>query len=112
MYGNYHKTIHLLANGINPITGEILPDISPYNHPEVIRALFTVLEKAKQSKGKTKKGHHLPLNHGKAWEQAEKESVTNLFKQGITAKDIATDLQRTTGSIRSELIKQGLITFE
>jgi hypothetical protein len=33
----------LPANGINPITGEILPDASPYNDPAVIRALFEAL---------------------------------------------------------------------
>ena len=33
----------LLANGINPTTGEVFPDDSPYNHPKIIRALFTLL---------------------------------------------------------------------
>jgi hypothetical protein len=39
-----------LANGINPVTGEVLPDTSPYNEPRVIRALFAVLDSVKGSK--------------------------------------------------------------
>ena len=33
-----------LAEGVDPTTGEVLPAESVYNSPEVIRALFTVLE--------------------------------------------------------------------
>ncbi|QQX78607.1 hypothetical protein JK628_13565 [Shewanella sp. KX20019] len=38
------KIIEALANGINPLTGEALPEESPYNSPEIIRALFSTLE--------------------------------------------------------------------
>ena len=37
------QIIHALADGINPQTGEVFPDNSPYQHPETIRALFTAL---------------------------------------------------------------------
>lgn len=33
-----------LADGIDPRTGELLPPDNLYNSPEVIRALFTLLE--------------------------------------------------------------------
>lgn len=32
-----------LAEGVNPLTGEILPDDSICNQPEIVRALHTVL---------------------------------------------------------------------
>lgn len=35
------RIIEALATGIDPITGEVLPDDSPVNEPQVIRALFT-----------------------------------------------------------------------
>lgn len=37
------QIIHALADGINPQTGEVFPDNSPYKHPETIRALFAAL---------------------------------------------------------------------
>lgn len=37
------QIIHALADGINPQTGEVFPDNSPYQHPETIRALFAAL---------------------------------------------------------------------
>jgi hypothetical protein len=40
------EIVTLLANGTDPTTGEVFADESPYNHPMVIRALFTVLSHA------------------------------------------------------------------
>ena len=42
--------VTILANGVNPLTGEAFPSDSPYQHPQVIRALFTVLKSAPQQK--------------------------------------------------------------
>jgi hypothetical protein len=47
------KIVNGLANGIDPITGEILPAQSHYNHPDVMRALFQSLQW--QPKAKTVK---------------------------------------------------------
>lgn len=38
------EILKALANGVNPATGEILPNSSPYNNPKIIRAIFTILE--------------------------------------------------------------------
>jgi len=106
------KIIHLLAHGIDPITGEVLPDTSPYNQPRVIRALFTVLETDTAKKNKPKTDRNLPVKHGKPWAQDERDYAATSYKNGITVKEIAAHLQRTTGSIRSELIRQGLIQID
>jgi hypothetical protein len=37
------ETVQKMADGIDPITGEVLPADSTYNNPMIIRALFTVL---------------------------------------------------------------------
>jgi ATP-dependent DNA helicase PIF1 len=54
----------------------------------------------------------LPANHGKPWTREEKQVIADFFTQGRSIKDIADAQQRTRGSIRSELIRQGLITVE
>jgi len=107
------KIIRLLADGVDPITGEILPDTSPYNHPKIIRALFALLEGTElPKKSKIKPDRNLPAKHGKSWLQEEKDYTAASYKKGISIKEIAAHLQRTTGSIRSELIRQGLIQLD
>ena len=39
--------IDTLAQGIHPVSGEVMPDDSPYNAPPVIRALFAVSQALK-----------------------------------------------------------------
>lgn len=112
MNDDTHKIIHLLANGIDPVTGEVLPDTSPYNQPQVIRALFAALETDSTKKSKPKADRNLPAKHGKPWEQEERDYTATSYKAGIPLKEIAAHLQRTTGSIRSELIRQGLIQLD
>src|SRR5512141_1432770 len=34
--------VNALAQGVHPVTGEVMPEDSPYNAPPVIRALVTV----------------------------------------------------------------------
>ena len=38
------EIIRSLADGIDPTTGEVLSEESVYNKPDVIRALYTILE--------------------------------------------------------------------
>lgn len=38
------EIVRTLADGVDPTTGEVLPAESVYNSPEIIRALFTLLE--------------------------------------------------------------------
>ena len=38
------QIVRSLAEGVDPLTGEVLSDESVYNTPDVIRALYTVLE--------------------------------------------------------------------
>jgi len=37
------KIVRDLADGIDPHTGEVFPTDGPYQHPQVVRALYTVL---------------------------------------------------------------------
>ncbi len=48
--------VKTLAQGVHPSTGEVFPPESPYNDPEVIRALFSILEVGK-SRQATEKEH-------------------------------------------------------
>ena len=111
------ETIRQLVEGVDPITQEKLPENAPYHHPEIIGALVAILE---ASGGKLlpalpakKPSRNAPRedapNHGKAWNDDERARIAESFKQEIALKQIAIEHGRTYGSIRSELIRQGLI---
>ncbi|MCL1048858.1 hypothetical protein L2755_04340 [Shewanella abyssi] len=116
------KIIEALANGINPLTGEALPEESPYNSPEIIRALFSTLEFIKypaKKQPKVKKTleqkqaenleNGLPKNAGLPWTEEQKNNIAEQFKIGKLVSVLAVEFERTNGSINSELKKQGLI---
>lgn len=48
------QIITALADGVNPQTGEVFLDNSPYEHPETIRALFTAISMLNAHQGNTR----------------------------------------------------------
>jgi len=112
------EIVKVLANGINPASGEILPAVSPYNDSDVIRALFTILEslnaikKPKQTieqKQEENINAGRPKNAGLVWTDELKMEVASKFRNGSSIDELAKYLERTKGAIVSELEKQGLI---
>ncbi len=82
------KHIISLANGIDPITGAIISDDSPYLHPDIIRSLFTVANNLRYTKRehksvKEKQAQNLkdgePENAGMAWTKDLRIEVAKLF---------------------------------
>lgn len=111
-----------LANGVNPLTGELLPTEAPYNSPEVIRALFCVLEHFKNPKKRLPRikksleqkraenlANGLPENAGLPWSEDHRVELCNTFKDGVKISTLAQQFGRTKASIAAELKKQGLI---
>ena len=112
------KNVEALANGVNPITGETLPEYSPYNNPEVIRSLFTMItlvktaQKGKMSidnKRRINLAKGLPKNAGLAWTNNERDELIAAFNNGALINELSEIHGRTKGAITSELKKQGLI---
>ena len=112
------EIIKMLANGIDPTTGEVHPDVSPFNDPNVIRALFTVLESLKALKKPRKTIEQkqqdninagMPKNAGLPWTDELKIEVASKFRNGTSTHDLSVYFERTKGAIVSELMKQGLI---
>ncbi len=116
------KIIDALANGINPITGEYLAADSLYNHPDIIRAMFTTLKhlnsppkkKAKVKKTTPEKQAEniergLPRNAGLPWLEEQRNELAEQFNLGTQIQTLANVYERTSGAITAELKKQGLI---
>lgn len=97
-----------LADGINPITGEVLPLDCVCNHPQVIRAFNLCVSILSEGEKQNSKKNQLP-NHGKAWTNEEEQRMIELFKNGVSIYEIAKVHQRSKGSIELRLIKLGLL---
>jgi hypothetical protein len=109
---NKNKTIEILeslANGINPTTGEIFPDDSPYQETEIVRALFNAINELKNSPEKKANQTNRAANQGNKWTQTEDEQLIERFKKGIITSELSKLHGRTYGAIRSRLIKLELI---
>jgi hypothetical protein len=101
--------IEALASGTDPLTGEIFPPESPYQHVEVVRALFMATDALKKVKDKNAPPVKGLENRGKPWDQAEDEKLQDAFLDGKTIEELALIHQRTPGSIRSRLEKNRFI---
>lgn len=113
------KIVISLANGINPITGELFSNDSPYNNPTIIRSLFIVANNVRFPK---KNGEQtveeiqaqnllkgIPKNAGLSWTEDLRQEFAELFEQGKSINELAKYFERTSGAIKSELKHQGLI---
>ncbi|HUR89000.1 MAG TPA: hypothetical protein VMZ74_07935 [Ramlibacter sp.] len=100
------QIIDTLAQGIHPVTGEVMPEDSPYNAPPVIRALFAVSQ-ALDGNVATKPRRETPPNAGKAWEASEDGKLESAFAAGIDVRDIAQELGRTAWAVEARLVKLG-----
>lgn len=116
-----YSIIDTLANGIDPNTGECFPEDSPYNSPDVIRALFYVLRnqpiQKKQKKSLEEKQQEniskgLPKNYGLPWTEETIEYVIHQFQSNKAIDVIAQDISRKPSSIIGLLKKKEIITEE
>ena len=92
------EIVEALANGINPITGEILSKESCFNEPDVIRALFAATEELKKAEKRGKKARRV----GKAARRKRQKNKrkgrkgTNTHENITLIKGKKCTLQRTT----------------
>ncbi|MDA0119299.1 hypothetical protein [Vibrio sp. T11.5] len=116
-----YSIIDALANGIDPNTGEYFPEDSPYNHPDIIRALFYVLRnkptQKKQKKSLEEKQQEniskgLPKNYGLPWTDETVEYVINQHQANTSIDVIAQEVARKPSSIIGLLKKKEIITEE
>lgn len=112
------EIVRLLADGIDPTTGEVFPKESPYNDPVVIRALFTVIESLKEmpkpkktieQKQQDNLDSGRPRNAGLPWTEELKAEIASKYQSGISVIELSRYFERTRGAIESELTRQGLI---
>ena len=99
------EIISALAEGIDPTTGEILPEDSVCNKGEVVRAFYTILAFLDANKPKKLQ----PENAGKRWTDEDDRKLCEMFDAGASKKDICNTFKRTSTGIASRLVRLGKI---
>lgn len=102
---NAKELLERLADGINPMTGEVLPSMDACNQPDVIRALHLAVSVL----AKAEKEENLPDNNGKPWTPAEEQQLHEEYDAKMPLSEIAKEHGRTRGAIQSRLVKMGLL---
>lgn len=123
------EIFRLLAKGIHPETGELLPPSSVVHTPDAIRLLFTLAEEfsgvnfsAVTRKEKVKltpeqrreknRAEGRPANAYLPWSEEEKQALILQFRQGCSISDLAGFCERSPRSVAMQLERLGLITAE
>jgi len=103
------KIVRALADGVDPFTGEKYGFDSPYQNPDMIRALFLAVKALESREQNERRRSRLPENAGKPWSDQEDSVLARIFDTGASVYELAKRHKRTTGSIRARLEKLGKI---
>lgn len=105
------EILKIMAKGIDPITGEILPDDHLCNYPEVARALCLAI----QSLSTDSPINALPvnkkngkLNAGRPWTKEDLLQLEQLYHAGASMDTICQQLQRRERGVQKQLEYLGL----
>lgn len=103
------RIIESLADGVDPYTGEVFPDSSPYQKPHTIRALFMAMRALERLEARQRREKRLPENAGKPWDDVQHERLRENFDAGMTIRQLAQQHKRTEGAIQSRLMRLGAV---
>ena len=72
------ELLTVLADGVDPLTGEVLPDDHVCNKGKIVRALHCAVEELSRRREKT-----LPESNGKPWTKELDDELCRLFDGGM-----------------------------
>lgn len=98
-----------LAEGIDPFTGEVLPDEHLLQQPQVVRAMFHAIHAIERQGKKSQRNPSLPPNAGFAWSKQEDGELVERFDAKTSIAEIARLHGRTEGAITARLVRLGKI---
>lgn len=84
------ELLTILADGVDPLTGEVLPEDHVCNKGEIVRVLHCAVEELSHRRKKP-----LPENNGKPWTEKLDDELCRLFDGGMKKKDLCTHFGRT-----------------
>lgn len=100
------EILKALGDGVDPLTGELLPGKCVCNQAEVVRAFACILRHLEQTKAKRPS----PENAGKPWSGEDDETLAQMFDRGCSKQEMQTFFLRSAGAITSRLVRIGKIS--
>lgn len=98
-----------LADGIDPFTGEVLEESNVYQHPQTVRALYTLIQSVEVKETPPTKHSAKAQRQGEAWTEEEDNKLIALFQKNVPIPALAGKHKRSSGAIKSRLKRLGLI---
>jgi hypothetical protein len=104
-----------LANGAHPFTGESFAADSPYQAPDIIRALFTaqralearLTSDSQRLSSPESRAITVTANAGKPWSSDEDKQLLASFDADTPLAELARQHARTVNGVRARLEKHG-----
>jgi hypothetical protein len=102
--------VRLLANGVDPESGEVFAPQSTYQRPLVVRALYQAAGALERIARFERRKAQLPQKTGAPWSEDEDRKLLAAFDAGRALKELAALHERTLGAVRARLLKYGRIS--
>ena len=106
------RILESLAQGIDPYTGDVLSETSPFNQVETVRALYKAINALKWQMEQKSDPTDLPKNAGKPWPKQKLGELYEGFRQGKSIDELAEKYQRTRGAIEAQLLRLVLLDHQ
>ncbi len=104
--------LHALSNGTDPFSGQPFPAASPYQHPDIVRALYQAV-RALEGAARLEKRQAARAtgagNSGKPWTKDEDERLVAAFDTGQSIDAIAAAHGRSRLAIEARLARFGKV---
>ena len=101
--------LQTLSNGIDPFSGESFPAGSPYQHPDVVRALYEAVRTLETAHKRQAARPATAGNSGKPWTQEEDERLVAAFDAGHPLEELAAEHGRSRLAIEARLARFGKV---
>ena len=101
--------VRSLANGVDPESGEIFPAESPYQRPQIVRALYEAAAALERIERFDRRRAQMPPKTGEPWTEEEDRKLLAAFDAGRALQELASQHERTMGAVRARLLKYGRI---
>lgn len=101
--------VRSLANGVDPETGEVFAPETPYQRPQVVRALYEAASALERIERFERRRSQMPQKTGEPSSEEEDRKLLAAFDAGRALQELAAAHERTMGAVRARLLKYGRI---
>src|SRR5262245_18103810 len=103
------EIVGALADGCDPFTGQPLAVDHLCQQPQVVRALYVVVERVRRTEMSTRLTGSRLQNAGKPWTAAEEAELIKEFEAGAKISQLADKHGRTRQAIHGRLYRLGKV---